>query len=264
MRRRIIEGFIKPPYLGISIATAIFVVLGWEFICRIGGLPEIILPPPSAVVVAFYRYLLGDMLGDSAATMYKVLAGLSAGMVSGVILGLLVGWYPKVKAALQPLIDITFPIPKIALLPLFIIWFGMGDVSNIVLAWVGCFYIALTNTVVGVESVPRNVVLAARNMGASDVQILRKVVLPASLPIIFASLRICFAICLILVIAVEMLVANKGIGYSIALSGQLLFTDKVFAGLLLSGILGIMGYRLIDKVEASMIPWHKKKEEEGR
>ena len=191
------------------------------------------------------------------ATGFRLGVGLALGGSAGVTVDLLMGWYPKVRAVISPHIALTFPIPKSALISLMIIWFGTGDPFKFLLIAVGVFYIMLTNTITGVESIPRVTLMAARNLGARDRDIFWKVVLPGSLPVVLAALRISFSVSLILGIFGEMVVSPDGLGRFIANAGQLLETEKVFAGLIVAGTIGVIGYQVIDQVERHLMPWRQ-------
>ncbi len=248
--------FRDPPYIGISVLSLVAALIAWEAAVRGLNVKLVILPAPSLVAAALWEYVrTGAILPDMLATLRRLLLGLGTGTVVGVSLGLLIGWYGKIRAALGPLVAVTFPVPKIALVPLFIIWFGVGDAYKIVLVVVGVFYIVLTNTVAGVESVPRTTIMACRNLGANDRQIFWKVILPAATPVVLAAFRISFSVSMILVIAAEMIISQDGLGHFIAYAGQLLETEKVFAGLVLSGIIGLVGYQAIDLAERWLVRW---------
>lgn len=245
----------QPPYLGISLLTALGAVLLIEAAVRLLGIKPVLLPAPSAVLEALVGYATGDLLRDVWGTSVRIGVGLVLGVSLGVLVGLLMGWYPRVRAVLSPHIALTFPIPKSALVSLMIIWFGTGDPFKSLLVAVGVFYIMLTNTMTGVQSVPRVTIMAARNLGARDRDIFWKVVLPGSLPVVLAALRISFSVSLILGVFGEMVVSQNGVGRYIANAGQLLETEKVFAGLIVVGIIGVIGYQVIDLLERRLMPW---------
>lgn len=252
----------SPRLLGVVSVLVVLVV--WEIVCLAFRIPQVILPTPLAVLAALGNYLLhGTLLRDLWATLRRVLIGLSVGTFLGLFLGLLTGWYPAWRAALRPLISITFPIPKIALVPLMIIWLGTGDSFKIAVAILGVFYIVLTNVVTGIENLPPQVILAVRNMGASDMELFTKVVLPSTLPVSFAAVRISFSIAIILVIASEMIVSNTGIGHFILFAGQVVQTANVFAGLVVTGIIGLAGNFVIDLLAQWMMPWQRGRQNPG-
>lgn len=247
--------FDEPPYWGLAIASPILLLAFWEISTRILGVPRVILPPPSLIARALWTYAVeGSMWVDAFATFKRVWAGLAIGGTAGMVIGLLMGWYPKVRAALRPIVASTFPVPKIALLPLLMIWFGMGDAFKIALVAVGVFYIVLTNALAGVDGMSRTTILAVQNLGANDFQLLYKAILPAAFPVIMAGIKISFSIALVLVIAAEMVLSKNGIGSFLVNSGQILDVESIFAGLIVTAVMGLLGYALLDLVERFLFP----------
>lgn len=248
--------FVNSPFVGISVVSIAVVFIGWEAAVAVFNIKIIVLPAPSLIMTSLVDYAQeGELLSDVVATGRRALIGLFLGMTIGVGLGVLIGWFPKMRAALNPWVAITFPIPKIALVPLFIIWFGLGDPFKIVLIVTGVFYVSLINTVAGVEAIPTVTIMACRNLGASSWHIFQKVVLPSSVPVTFAALRISYSGALILVVAAEMITSTDGLGFTIARAGELLIIERVFAVLIVSGVLGVTGYWLIDRAEVWLTPW---------
>jgi NitT/TauT family transport system permease protein len=260
-RRRtllLVRIFKEPPYVGWSLASTVLLLAGWEFGTWLLRIPPVILPPPSLIAVAFWKYAIaGSMFGDIVATFRRVLAGLAIGGGAGVVVGLLMGWYVKFRALLQPVIISTFPIPKIALLPLLMIWFGMGDAFKIALVAIGVFYILLVNTMAGVAGVSRTTIMAVQNLGANDFQLLYKAVLPAAFPVIMAGIRVSFSIALVLVIAAEMVLSRDGIGSFLVSSGQILDVESIFAGLTVTALMGVIGYAALDLIERMLLPFQR-------
>jgi NitT/TauT family transport system permease protein len=247
--------FNEPPYWGLALGTPILLLAVWEVATRILGVPHVILPPPSLIAKALWTYAVeGSMWMDMLVTFKRVWVGLAIGGTFGVVIGLLMGWYPKVRAALQPIVASTFPVPKIALLPLLMIWFGMGDAFKIALVVVGVFYIVLTNAMAGVDGMSRTTILAVQNLGANDFQLLYKAILPAAFPVIMAGVKISFSISLVLVIAAEMVLSKNGIGSFLVSSGQILDVESIFAGLIVTAVMGLFGYALLDGVERFLYP----------
>lgn len=239
----------------IRVIAPIVALLIWYLVVKLGHMQPSLLPSPVEVAKSLWTYAKGSMWSDSVATLRVAVIGLLIGTGIGIVCGLLMGWDRRIRAAFSPLVAATFPIPKIAVLSLLVIWFGIGDESRIVLIVIGVFYIVLINTLAAVDLVPVVLLMAATNLGAGRVAILAKVLLPAALPNIFASLRISYSISLILVIAAEMQIPSVGVGSFINKSGQILDTSSVFAGLVLTGIFGILGNLLIALIERLVIPW---------
>lgn len=242
----------------LGLASVLAVLVLWELAVRLLGIKAQVLPTPSAVALALVDYALsGELLLDLLASLRRVAAGMVLGTVGGVLAGFAIALYPRVRAAFYPLIAFLFSMPRVALIPLLIIWFGMDDLYKIVLIALGVFFIMTINTITGVENISRVTLLACRNLGANDRQLLWKVIVPGALPVVFAALRICFSLAMISVIMAEAIVSRDGLGHYIMFAGQLLATDKVFAGLAVAGLLGLVGYRLIDWAERRLMPWRQ-------
>jgi ABC-type nitrate/sulfonate/bicarbonate transport system permease component len=247
--------FAEPPYRGLAILSPLLLIALWELGTRVFKVPTVILPPPSLVAVALWSYAVkGSMWIDAIATFRRVVIGLIIGGGLGVLVGLLMGWYPRVRAALNPIVASTFPVPKIALLPLLMIWFGMDDAFKIALVAVGVFFIILTNTIAGVDGMSRTTIMAVQNLGANDFQLLYKAVLPAAFPVIMAGIKISFSISLVLVIASEMVLSRNGIGNFLVNSGQILDVESIFAGLIVTACMGLFGYAIFDLIERFVMP----------
>lgn len=240
----------------ISVASIVLVLGSWETIPRALGMSAAIFPPVSLVMRDFFTYLTsGLMFTDTLVTMRRLVVGLVLGISTGVVIGLSIGWYAKVRAAIYPLVAATYPIPKLALIPLLIIWLGTGDQSLIALMYMSLTYIVTINMMLGVETIPTNVILASQNLGASDWQIFRKVAIPSSLPPLFAAIRLCWSTGLLIAVSAEMILGREGLGHVIYFAGQTLTTERIFSVLALTAILGMGGYWIIDAAERRFVGW---------
>lgn len=239
-------------------APLIFLGL-WEGAVRGLDLPPYLIPTLSSVLVDFGLQLSsGDLLYHIGTTVGRSVAGILAGGVLGVGLGLLMGWYSWMEQGFDFLIAATYPLPKIALIPLLVVWMGIGEMPRLVMALLGAFYPILINTVVGVKGVDPILIKAARDMGASDHQLFREVMLPGSLPVIFAGLKLGAGISFILVVASEMLFGESGVGFLVQDAASILRVDRVFMGLLVLCGLGILLFQAVDALERIALPWHIK------
>lgn len=222
------------------VAMALFLAF-WELSIPLFDVPEIFLPRPSLVIVTLYDLFATKSLAyDLMLTLYRIFAGFFLAAVIGIGLGLLMGMSRRIYAICDVFVAALYPVPKIALVPLLVIWLGSGNAFQIALSALGCIFPILVNTIIGVRQCDEGLILAARDLGASAVQIQRKVVLPAAVPAIFGGLRLALGISIILVVAAEMQTARYGLGAKLQLAGQILETGQVFAILLLLAILGIL------------------------
>ncbi|WP_439574835.1 ABC transporter permease [Phreatobacter sp.] len=237
------------------VAMTAFLIF-WEVSVWWGDIPELFLPRPSLVVVTLYDlFARKGLIWDLAITCYRIFGGFLLAAVIGIGLGLLMGMSRRIYATADIFVAALYPVPKIALLPLLVIWLGTGNIFLIVLSALGCIFPILVNTIIGVRQCDEGLILAARDLGASQVQIQRKVVLPAAIPAIFGGLRLALGISIILVVAAEMQTARYGLGAQLQLAGQVLETGQVFAILLLLAVLGILLTKGQDKLGNLVNRW---------
>jgi NitT/TauT family transport system permease protein len=242
-------------------AALVLIVLAWEAVARLQWVPALFLPAPTAVLGEALRMAssgeLGRHLGVSLA---RVGLGFGLGAVVGTLLGLVLGSSRSLWAIGNPIIAATYPIPKIALLPLMILWLGIGEAPKVTMIALGVFFPVVINTYAGVQGTDPLMVKAARSHGAGPWQVVRKVVLPSALPTILAGYRLGAGIALLLVVSAEMINATAGIGFLILHSGDLMLTGKLMVGLATLSILGLASTWALRGLEAWLTPW----KEEGR
>lgn len=220
------------------LSLAIFVV-AWEVLVRWSGVPELYLPAPSLILAKLYSLFVdGGIAYDLGLTLMRILAGFGIAAVVGIFVGVLMGTSRKLYAIGDAFVSVIYPIPKISLLPLLVIWLGSGNLFQIILAALGCFFPIVVNTVLGVRQCDPGLILAARDLGATENQIKWKVIVPAAIPSIFGGLKLAFGISIIMVVSAEMLGGQTGLGGRLQASGQILETGEVFAILMLLAILG--------------------------
>src|SRR5437762_10733667 len=183
------------------------------------------------------------------------MTGYLAGVVVGIVLGLLVGWYKRLRYALDPFITFLYATPRIVLLPLFIIWFGIGVESKIAVVFLGAIFAILINTAAGVRNLDANLIKVARSFGASDLQLFRTIALPGSLPFILTGLRLGIGHALTGVVVGELVAAQAGIGLMMAVAGSSFQTAKVFAGVFIIAGAGMVLTFLLQKIEAHFQSW---------
>jgi NitT/TauT family transport system permease protein len=211
---------------------------------------------PSAVLAELARLVgEGTLWPHLSATMLEA----TAGYLIGVALGLL-GAYAATRSqtfeeVIDPFLRAFYSIPKIALAPLFIMWFGLGYTPKILLAALMVLFVVLVNTIAGIKGIPPGLVSTARVLGAGDWSLARKVVLPAAAPAIMASIRICFARAMVGAILAELIAARSGLGLLIARSSRQFETATVFAGILVIAVLVMSVNGLIRLVERKAMPW---------
>ena len=231
-------------------------VLAWEGVTRTGWVPPLFLPSPLGVLAAGAEMLATGELGVHVATsLQRIVLGFGLGALGGVSVGLAVGVFSLAEAIGNPLIAATFPIPKIALLPLLILWLGIGEASKVAVIMLGVFFPMAINTYTGVRNADPLLIRAAVSFGAGRWSVIRKVMLPSALPMIFAGLKLGAGTSLLLLVAAEMIAANSGIGFLILNAQNLMETTKLMVGIVLLSLLGLASHWLLVRVERVALPW---------
>lgn len=243
-------------YRLISWLSPLLLLLLWEGLVQINLLDYRFFPPPSTVLVIFGRMVQSGELWDHLSiSLWRVLAGFAVGALPAVILGLLMGWFRTLYAIFDPLIAAIYPVPKIALLPLFLIWFGLGETTKIVTIAVAVFFLVLITTVNGVRLVDPILIEAAQSYGARGWRLFYKVILPATLPAIFTGLRLGLGVALLVIVSAEFVAANRGIGYLIWISWSTLAVNKMYVGLVVIAMLGLLTTNGLEWLRRRLMPW---------
>lgn len=256
---------------GVLIPLAVVAI--WQIVTGLGWINAIILPSPLAVLSKWWQYLMptqaiadggvaawlhsSELLTDAANSLYRVVMGFLVGTVIALPLGLLMGTSPRVYGLFNPLVQVVRPIPPIAYIPLAILWFGLGNPPAFFLIALGAFFPVLMNTIAGVRHVDGIYLRAARNLGANQLTIFRRVIMPAATPYILSGVRIGIGTAFIVVIVAEMIAVNNGLGYRILEAREYMWSDKIIAGMLTIGILGLVIDLGMDRLNNHLLKWHR-------
>lgn len=231
-------------------------LVAWEVVTRTGWVPALFLPSPLGVIETGVEMLgSGELLTHLVTSLRRIVLGFGLGALGGVSVGLAVGFFSLAEAVGNPLIAATFPIPKIALLPLLILWLGIGEASKIAVIMLGVFFPMAINTYTGVRNADPLLIRAAVSFGAGRWSLIRKVMLPSALPMIFAGLKLGAGTSLLLLVAAEMIAANAGIGFLVLHAQNLMETTKLMVGIVLLSVLGVCSHWLLVRLERVAIPW---------
>lgn len=238
------------------ISSLLLLLAAWQ-LASFWGLPDYLLPPLE-IAKDFARALgTRELYVHIAASLERALPGFLIGTITGSALGLIAGVRRGFDETVSPLVFLSYPVPKIVLLPLFMLWFGIGDLSKILIIAFACFYPMYINAYYGARATPRILVWSARNMGASGAQIFRRVVLPAALPYLFAGMRVALALSFIVMFAAEMINARSGLGHLIRDAESSLRFDLMYVALLSIAILGYAGDRLLRYARSRALRWQE-------
>jgi ABC-type nitrate/sulfonate/bicarbonate transport system permease component len=239
--------------------VSVVVLLGlWEMLGLSGLVSPLFLPRFSAVVVSGCQMVIsGEIFSHLFASLWRIGWGFFLGAGAGIVMGVLVGYFQPADDAARPLVAATYPIPKIAVLPLLILWLGIGEPSKVAVIMLGVFFPVVINVRAGVRNVDPLLIKAALSLGSGPLGIIRKVILPMSLPMIFAGLKLGVGIALLLVVTAEMIAADKGIGFLILSSADLMQTTRLLFGIMVLSGMGVFFAWVLDRLERLLIPWRE-------
>jgi NitT/TauT family transport system permease protein len=244
--------------------VVVAVVLAWELIVRWRGIPPIFLPPPSSIAKYLMRMVLdGSLVLNLGATLMRIFAGFAVAAVAGVTLGVLMGMSRIVARVADPWIAALYPLPKIALIPLLVIWLGTGEAYKILISAITAFFPIVISSYAGIRQADRGLIKAAEDLGANRRQIQMKVVIPWAIPSIFAGLHLGMGVTIILVVAAEMIggAGHLGMGNVLITAGQVMETEKVFASLVVLAIVGAVVIKSQQWIDRKVAPWMTSRDE---
>jgi ABC-type nitrate/sulfonate/bicarbonate transport system permease component len=245
-------------YATIPYLIIVAVIVAWEIFVRVNGVQPIFLPAPSAIL----KYLVimitdGEIGYDLAVTFLRIMAGFLVAAFTGILVGVAMGMSRLVARIVDPWIAAFYPLPKISLIPLLIIWLGTGESYKIVISAVTAFFPVAIATFASIRQVDRGLVKAAKDLGANARQTQLKVVIPAALPGIFSGLQLGMGVTIIMVVAAEMIggSSDSGMGYLLIHAGQVMETEKVFGGLIVLALFGAFITYTQKRIDRLIAPW---------
>jgi taurine transport system permease protein len=249
-------GFIVQPRRGAALVSFVLTLAFWETAVRWGWISPIFLPAPSAVIESLYELAESGVLWRHVSiSLVRIALGWLVGTAAGFVVGFAMGVWSLSRAIGLPFVSALFPIPKIALLPLLILWLGIDEPSKVVTIALGVFFPTVIAVYTGIDGVPRNLIRMAQSFNLPAHAVLWKVVLPGALPSILAGFRITASIALILLVAAEMIGAEYGIGAFILTAGNLMRTDQLIAGVTMLSILGLLIGAALSRIERWLLRW---------
>jgi len=240
----------------LGLGTTLVALLLWEIAVRIGLADPLFTSSPSRILSTGYQMFAdGSIYPHLAISGLELLVGYSLAILVAVPLGILLGWYRRLNAAFDPIISALYATPRIALVPLIVIWFGIGLGSKFAIIFLSAIFPILINTIAGVQSVDRDFVKVGRSFGASDRQMFLTVVLPASVPFLLTGLRLGLGHALIGIVVGELYAAQAGVGFMIAMAGATFQTDKLMVGIILIAGAGVILTNLLRLIERRFDRW---------
>jgi NitT/TauT family transport system permease protein len=247
-----------------SPAVLIAFLILWEVMVRLLDVPKILLPPPSAVAVALWRDMTsGFLLPHFLVTLWEITSGFSIGAGIGVVLGVAIGQSAFLERVFYPYVVAFQTVPKVAIAPIIVIWFGYGLTSKIIITATISFFPVLANTIVGLRSTPREQIEMLRACTATEWQIFRMARLPQALPFIFVGLDVAVVVSVIGAIVGEFVGAKAGLGYMILQKNFTFDTAGVFAILIVLSLIGILLHWAVVSVQRRLLFWAESSEPPG-
>jgi len=234
----------------------LLLAVAWEAVTRAGLVPLSALPPLDRVVVAWADLASsGELLANGMSSVWRAGSGLALAVVCGSLIGILMAWYKPVRVVVNPIVQFFYPMPKSALIPVMVLWLGFGDASKVAAIFIGCLLpitLSAFNGALGTEQV---LIWSARSMGASRWRVLWEVVLPSALPELLSGIRTALALSFVLLVASELIVARRGLGYMIGFLGDGGAYDAMFAVVLTVALLGFAADRLYLMLMRRILMW---------
>jgi ABC-type nitrate/sulfonate/bicarbonate transport system permease component len=237
--------------------ASIAVILGlWEVAWDAHWVSPLFFSGPSAIAKQMaYAWTRGHLKSDLLYSGTNFVLGFAAAVVAGVTVGILVGWYKKLRLLLDPALNALYATPRVAMIPLILIWFGVGMWSKVFIVFISAFFPILVNTVGGMRAIDRDLLRAARAFCASDWQIFKTVAIPGSVPFILTGIRQGVALGLIGVVVGEMFGGSEGVGFMVAYGGQTFVTDTLFVGVVIIAAAGIVLTWIAERLERRFSQW---------
>lgn len=253
------QGEQRGRWLALAVAAGVLTI--WEAASRFAFVSPAILPPPTAIARALVGALTGgDLLTHLGVTLGRLTAGVLLGGTAGLLTGLAMGWSRRLRGVADPFVSMIHPVPKLALLPLLMVFLGLGEAPKVLVIAATSFFPMVLNAMAGVRQISPVHFDVARSHGASRRQMLRRVVIPGSLPTVLIGARLATNVALVTTVAVEMIAAQRGLGSQLWLSWQVMRVDLLFATVALIALLGVVINRGMRRLARRAAPWLSERE----
>jgi len=237
------------------LSPAVVLIL-WEIAVPLGLVDGRFFPPPHAIAGTFWKLTLdGTLFSDVWVSLVRIVLGFLAGAIPGLIVGLSMGLFRPVRWLLRPVVSATYPIPKLALMPLIILIFGFGETQKVITIALGTFFMVLINTMAGVLNLDKIYLDVAKNYGANRRDFYTRIALPGAMPLIFTGLELGMGMALLLIVAAEMTGAVSGIGYRIWAAQAVFKTKEMFVAFIMISLLGYLFAEGLSSLQRRVIPW---------
>ncbi len=234
------------------------ILAAWEAGSALGLLNRLILPPPSTLVLSAKDMISrGELQHHLIATLVRLSLGFIIGSFTGLACGVLMGLAPWIRRSLEPIISGVYSTPKLSLLPILMLFMGIGEPARVLLIAIACFVLMAMHGLDALGNVNKRYVELAQNYGADRASVIRKVYLPAGLPQIFTGFRIALGRSLTITIALEIVSSQDGLGSMIWMSWQTFYPEQLYIGVIMAGTLGALLHFSLKKLEMRLVPWKR-------
>lgn len=244
----------------LSIVSPLALLVLWQILSWAGALDPRFVPSPIGIGAAAYELIRdGELMHHIWISLLRVAAGFLVGAIPGMAIGLAMGVSRWARAAIDPVVAALFPIPKISLLPLIMLYLGIGEASKVALVALAVIFLVLINAMAGVLAIDPIYFDVAKNYGASRRKLWTRIVIPGALPMIFVGMRLGIGVAFIVIVAAEFVAARSGIGYLIWTSWEVMRIETMFVGIIVITVLGVLSTFLLRELERVVIPWRKER-----
>jgi ABC-type nitrate/sulfonate/bicarbonate transport system permease component len=242
--------------------SIVVLVVAWEGLARSGQFTPFVLPSLSSVIERIWTDAMsGDLAINTGLTVYRAMAGFMISMIGGILIGAAMSRNAVVNWFFDPIISVGFPMPKIAFLPVVILWLGVYDVSKITMVVIDAIFPVIAATMIAIRGVETELIWSARNMGANDRELMWQIILPAALPQILTGLQVALPISMIVAVVAEMLMGGYGLGGAMMTASRFADSRGVFAGIVEIAIVGYVLIKLMSLLRRRLLVWHQEANE---
>lgn len=243
-------------YLFFAVLGMVVPLVGWWWLANSGLMDKVFMPSPIDVLMRVYHWFEDDdLMGDAWISIYRVTVGFLFSAIIAVPLGVMIGTYRPVQALFEPLMDFIRYMPAVAFIPLVMLWVGIDEGSKIAIIWIGTFFQMVLMVAEDIRRVPMAQIEAAQTMGAKGEEVVSLVIFQSAKPALLDTLRITMGWAWTYLVVAEMVAANSGLGYAILKAQRFLQTDKIFAGIILIGLIGLVIDQLFRLLHRKSFPW---------
>ncbi len=251
-----INGFVKDKQnIFIPLFSLTIFLISWEFICNLELINPLFISSPSRIFKAAIWLFKNGFLHDIKVSAIEYSLGLFFAIILGIPAGIYLGWYKTLELIFDPFITALYATPRVALLPLLILWLGIGINSKIAVVFLGCVFPILVNVMTGIKTVDSTLLKCARCFGANDFQIFTTIAIPGSIPFIIAGMRLAVGRGLVGVVVGELVASSAGIGHMMSIAGATFQTDKLFVGIIVLALSGYILTELLKFIEKKFERW---------